>query len=265
MNEIPKARFLWNMGRINGLVKLLYSNDELKPSALFQSSEGARADILRAIVVFLYAALEDSLRTTARQRLAAATPNVLNSIPLVGNRADKFHLGELDAHRAKTVDQLIQESVEYYLSKESFGSCAAIDNLLIRMGLDPKPFKSLYPPLEQMMKRRHRIVHEADLSTQTDTVSEAWNIADDWQLIMWLMAVPAFYYQLRMSLDAASPIERVKYEGLRKAMLRHVDFGKQLVAFPDVPPDQRLETLRNIMNFLKSIAAILEENRSGEL
>jgi hypothetical protein len=256
MDELPKARFLLNMGRIHGLVQLLYSNEALKPTGIFQS-EGARADILRSIVVFLHATFEDILRTTARQRLGAARPQVLNSIPLVGSRVEKFHLGALEAHRGKTVDQVIQESVEDYLDRESFGSCAAVDSVLVQMGLDTTPFKSLYAPLGQMMKRRHRIVHEADLSEPTHTASEAWGIADEWQLIMWLMAVPAFYYQLRMSLSAASVAESGKYERLRKAMLSHVDFANQLVAFPNVPPEKQIDALMKITVLLESIAATL--------
>jgi len=61
-DELLKTRFLLNMGRINGLVRLLYSNEALKPAGLFQS-EGVRADILRSIVVFLHATFEVVLRS----------------------------------------------------------------------------------------------------------------------------------------------------------------------------------------------------------
>jgi len=50
-----RTRFHLNMNRINGLVQLLFSHDPLKPPTLFGNSSGARADILRAIVVFLHA------------------------------------------------------------------------------------------------------------------------------------------------------------------------------------------------------------------
>ena len=68
--------------------------------------------------MFLHATFEDVLRSMARQRIAASQSLVLDDIPLVGTsrsgRAEKFFLGELDGHRGKTVDQLIQESVENY-------------------------------------------------------------------------------------------------------------------------------------------------------
>src|ERR1700693_564234 len=59
---IIEVRFLLNMGRINRLLHLLYSNEALKPTGIFRS-EGPRADILRSIVVFLHATFEVVLRS----------------------------------------------------------------------------------------------------------------------------------------------------------------------------------------------------------
>ena len=98
-------------------------------------------------------------------------------------------------------------------------------------------------------------MHQADLSAHTAVVSEVWDVADDWQLIMWLMAVPAFYYQLRMSTGTANVVERAKYERLRAAMLIHVDFGYQLAA---VPPELDIEALRKIVATAESIKATLK-------
>ena len=60
--DILKIRFVLNMNRISGLVRLISSHDALKPTTLFGSSSGARADILRSIVVFLHATFEVALR-----------------------------------------------------------------------------------------------------------------------------------------------------------------------------------------------------------
>lgn len=142
--------------------------------------------------------------------------------------------------------------------KLTFSSGGDLDKALTLSGIDPKPFKHLFPPLTQMAKRRNRIVHNADLSNRTDTVSSSWGIVDDWQLIMWLMAVPAFYYQLRVSLSATSVVESTSYERLRKSMLSHVDFGNQLVALPKVPPDLRIEALQKVVASCETIAATLK-------
>jgi hypothetical protein len=212
-NNLLKARFHLNMGRINGLVKLIHLDfDQLKPPGLFQQSDGVRADILRAIVVFLHATFEDVLRTYIPK------PN---------------------------------KSLSFYSSTD-------IDKALKQIGIDAKPFKSLYRPLTQMAKRRKRIVHDADLSNRTNMVSEAWGFADDWQLIMWLMAVPAFYYQLCISIKVANEIEAIMYERYRKAMLSHVDFGNHLLSFPKVPPELRMDALKKAGIILETITTILK-------
>jgi hypothetical protein len=137
-DALMTARFHLNMGRIHGLVKLIHADiAQLKPTGFVQS-EGPRAEILRAVVVFLHATFEDVLRSR----------------------------------------------VCPYNKKFTFCSGTDIDKILRRCRLDPSPFKSLYPTLTQMAKRRTRIVHYADLSNQTDTVSDAWTVADEWQLAM---------------------------------------------------------------------------------
>lgn len=212
-NNLQKARFHLNMGRINGLVNLIHSDfDQLRPPGLFQQSNGVRADIFRAIVVFLHATFEDVLRTYIPK------PN----------------------------------------KSPSFYSKTDIDKALKKCGIDTKPFKPLYPPLTQMAKRRKRIVHDADLSNRTDMVSEAWGFVDDWQLIMWLMAVPAFYYQLRISIKVANAIEVTMYERFRKAMLSHVEFGNHLLSFSKVPPELRMDTLQKTAIILETITTILD-------
>jgi hypothetical protein len=78
---------------------------------------------------------------------------------------------------------------------------------------------------------------------------------------MWFMAVAAFYYQLRISVNAASIVERAAYEKHRKAMTHHVDFGKQLAAFfaafPKLSAESRIEALQKMEDRLALVAATL--------
>jgi hypothetical protein len=136
----------------------------------------------------------------------------------------------------------------------SFYSRTDLDKALASSGIDATPFRFLYPPLTQMAKRRKRIVHEADLLH--GDVHE-WSLTDDWQLIMWLLAVPAFYFRLRISLRAANEVEHTIYENLRTAMTSHVAFGKQLLAFPAVPQELRLQALQETVVTLQSIVSTL--------
>jgi hypothetical protein len=212
--DLMTERFLWNMRRIRGLVTLTSGVDAIRPSELFRS-EGPRADILRAIVVFLHATFEDVLRTQARKYNKKLTVSV--------------------------------------------SSGADIDRILRTIDLNPTPFKPLYPPLSQMAKRRNRIVHEADFSQKTAIASEAWTIADDWQLIMWLLAVPAFHSLLCTSIDPENQVAREKYWKLRKAMDGFVNFGKQLVTFSQTTQEINLQLeLSRLLATLKKVSDILE-------
>ena len=203
-----RTRFHLNMNRINGLVQLLFSHDPLKPPTLFGNSSGARADILRAIGVFLHATFEVALRS----------------------------------HIPKPRPSL------------SFYSRTDLDKALKLSGIDATPFRFLYPPLTQMAKRRKRIVHEADL---LHGEPDEWGFVDDWQLIMWLMAVIAFYYQLRISLRTANMVERAMYGRLRTAMTSHVAFAKQVRALSEVPPELGIQALQDMVVTLESISSTL--------
>jgi hypothetical protein len=191
------------------MVELLSSHDTLKPTKVFGISSGARADILRAMVVFLHATFEVALRSL---------------IPKLRGRWN------------------------FYSSND-------LDRALRFCGIDATPFRCVYPTLTQLAKRRQRIVHNADFLRGQP---HEWSIADDWSLIMWLIAVPAFYYQLRISLRAATEVERAMPGNLRTAMARHVAFGKQMLALPAVPRKLRLEALQEIVVTLKSISSTLQ-------
>jgi hypothetical protein len=206
--DLLETRFRLNLNRISELVRLLSSNDALKPTTVFGNSSGARADILRAIVVFLHATFEDALRS---------------HIPKPGRSLSLYSRTDLD-------------------------------KALKSSGIDATPFRSLYPPLTQMAKRRKRIVHEADLLRGD---AHEWSMVDDWQLIMWFLAVPAFYYQLRISLGVANPVEGAMYKSLRTAMEGYVEYGKQLVAVTAVPPELALQALQESVATLKSIVSTL--------
>jgi hypothetical protein len=172
-----------------------------------------------------------------------------------GVRGDMFRSVVVFLHA--TFEVALRSQVPKPGKRLSFYSSTDIDKALRLSGIDAQPFKPLYPPLTAMAKRRKQIVHEADLSKTTDTVSEPWGIADQWQLIMWLMAVPAFYYQLRISINAASEIDRSRYERFRTAMLSHIGFANQLLGFPEMPLELRKEGLEQILDTLESIAGTL--------
>lgn len=259
-NDLLMVRFRLNMDRIHGLIKLSFSDiAPLRGTEPFQT-DGLRADILRTIVVFLHATFEDILRTIARQRIAAVkSQDVLDKIPLVGTsrsgRAEKFYLGALNAHRGKSVDQLLQESVENYLDDTSFGSIRDVEGILIQMGLGTAPFKSLYADLDQMMQRRHRIVHDADLPSPKDSVSGPWTIEDSLNLSLWLLAVSIFCGQLRLSVDPADEVQRWFVASRIKAIEFAREVRTEIIALLNQPQPEK-EALR--LDLLKASEKLSE-------
>jgi hypothetical protein len=123
-------------------------------------------DVLRAALVFTHATLEDFLRTLATIRLPNAEPSVLNRIPLVGApaRAEKFGLADLAAHRGRTVQDVVDDSVREHLARATFNNTTDIANHLTACSVDLDCVKEHFPAIERLVKRRHHIVHQADLS-----------------------------------------------------------------------------------------------------
>ncbi|REJ64902.1 MAG: hypothetical protein DWQ31_20000 [Planctomycetota bacterium] len=82
-------------------------------------------------------------------------------------RADRILLGHLHEHRGRTVDELIEESVAAHLERSNFNSSTQVAGLLEGLGLDVEPLRRFFSQLDQMMRRRHQIVHRADCTSET--------------------------------------------------------------------------------------------------
>src|SRR5207253_11452992 len=119
-------------------------------------------DLLRSAIVFLHSTLEDLLRSVEVRRTPAAGESVLNDIPLVGVRGEKFALGKLAAHRGKTVDAVILESVAAYLERQSYNNPEELAAFCARAGVDKGMLQPFFGVLGEFMRRRHQIVHRAD-------------------------------------------------------------------------------------------------------
>jgi len=157
-----KSRFDENIARVRNLADIYET--KLAPIAQGRKPVGS-TDILRAGVVFLHATVEEFLRGILEWRLPDQSEAILNGVSLVGSgsdRAEKFLLGRLAAHRTKTVDALIRESVSASLTRSNFNSVAEIVSALTSVGLDKTPCEPFFPALTALMERRHQIVHRAD-------------------------------------------------------------------------------------------------------
>jgi len=151
------ARLAENNQRVNRLLQ--FFDEDLK------EREGGE-DILRAAVVLIHASLEDFLRTLASELLPAGDENSLKDIPLAGSgsfgRNEKFVLGQLAQHRGKTVDELLRQSVADNLGRSNYNNTKEIAQLLTKIGFKPEEHNDEFAASDQMLQRRHQIVHRAD-------------------------------------------------------------------------------------------------------
>jgi hypothetical protein len=182
-------KFEENSDRVTNLV-LLHAT--LKQNQQF-CSDPSLDDILRASIVFTHASLEDFLRTLASELLPLANEEALNQIPLNGlnasGRTEKFFLGNLARFRGKLVDDVIQESVFSSLQRSTYNSTNDIAQLLKSLGIDVSKINRSFPKIEELMQRRHLIVHRADKVKQTDLDEEEILEIDSSKVIDWLKAV----------------------------------------------------------------------------
>lgn len=151
-----------NFLRLNNLINLYKTNET------GQGRKPANSlDILRATTVLAHATLEDYLRNLLQWRLPYQARDKIENIPLVGTsaigRPTKFNLGELVAHRTKKVDTIIKESITEYLGTMSFNDTSDIAKALTSITVTVTPdIQALFPTINEMITRRHKIVHRAD-------------------------------------------------------------------------------------------------------
>lgn len=152
-------RFALNIARVKNLVSI-YRTQLAEPGRGRRGHQ--QTDVLRAATVLLHASVEDVLRSLAYWKLPSAIPAALESIPLVGGTATKFNLGALAAHRGKTVDDILKESVNASLERSNYNNTNEVGSALTAIGLSIAPVTPFLPTLDVTMRRRHQIVHRAD-------------------------------------------------------------------------------------------------------
>ena len=150
------------MLRIKYLLALYESDIQLS------SDDGVvyKTDILRASIVLAHASLEGFLRSIIIQLADHASPKWMKDIPIVGrNKTSNLKLGVLGQHRGKTVNDLIEESIDEYImgGKLNFSHRGKLKEFLDEFGIDKKPVLKFLPKIDKMIQRRHSIAHNADI------------------------------------------------------------------------------------------------------
>ena len=151
-----------NVERLNNLV-LVYQDTKIGAGR----NTTHRSDLLRAVVIFNHASLEDFLRNVWVWLLPSMESEKLAQIPLKGTspkeRRTKFDFSELSKYKGQPVEKIIHESIEEYSNQISFNRIEDIINTLKEIGLEfSGEEKKQFGLLSKMIRRRHHIVHQAD-------------------------------------------------------------------------------------------------------
>lgn len=161
MKQEISDQLIENLDRVKNLV-LIYET--------YMAGEGSgrrahhKTDVLRAATVLLHASLENLLRSLAYWKLPMTGANVLDQFPLVGNApAMKFSLGALVSLRGKSVDEVIKNSVDAQLERSNYNNTGEVARLLTQIALNIAAVESTFSELDELMSRRHQIVHRADI------------------------------------------------------------------------------------------------------
>jgi hypothetical protein len=113
-------RFVANIARVRGLVTTY--NDLLALGPGRPSVQ--QADLLRAAVILLHAALEDLLRSMEGLRFPEASPAAFEQLRLaphgsVEKPKEKFTLVDLAAYRGQSVDDVIRKAIDLHLERSN--------------------------------------------------------------------------------------------------------------------------------------------------
>lgn len=166
---------------------------------LVQKFEDGPADLIRSAIVFLHATFEDALRTVAEKRLP-----------------------------------------ESDFTKSTFGNTdRRVREILPRLNLVVSEFEDLFPHIDAIMKRRHRIVHRADLDDGTAT-PKTLTLGDQIELDLAIGAVCVFVSRLLSRLEAESLVNSEEHG--------------QFVAWADGQWQQAREREREYKEYLASNA-----------
>lgn len=157
-----KKRFDNNLKRVESmcsiymLIKQSLGNDK--------NQEYKYTDILRASVVFMHSSFEDYFRAVIIKKIIEnGSRDSFDEIGLPAESRNKgFKLKDLLEYKDLTVKELIEESVNGYMSKQSFNDFSQICGYAKKIGLDMSKYTE-ERTISIAIERRHKIVHEADM------------------------------------------------------------------------------------------------------
>ncbi len=200
-----KQRFDYNIKRVENLVTMFCDIEQSN------GKNSHRKDLLRAAVVWLHATVEDVLRNLLKWKLPTADASYLNSLPIPNtqySRKHKSQLGDLVAkYGDKKVSDILTVSIEAHLDRLNWSGTEQIAKTLESLKISPAPFKADLAALNELISRRHQIVHQSDREKSDDNSHGKVRTINKDDVDKWLEAVKAFFAKL---LKEAEPKPRKK-------------------------------------------------------
>lgn len=189
--DFTNGEFADNLRRANNLIdasrELGRANSD--PSPLAQ-------DVLRAAVVFLHASLEEVIRNLYVKRLPNVAPEKLDQVPLVSsaghNRPAKILLGTLVQFRGEFVENVIKKSINAYVDTFNLNNASELAQCLELAEIDISQLRQHFALLNELMQRRHQIVHQMDRINELDPLSVPLTSLDIMTVENWRNALECF-------------------------------------------------------------------------
>jgi hypothetical protein len=104
----------------------------------------------------------------------------------------KFTLKDLVTDREDLVSNVIDKSIDKYVNGVGLGSWDTIIATFDGAGMSLKSIADKYFSLDEMIQRRHQIVHESDLAAQTNELNQI----DMDKIIDWIKTMPKFLVEV---------------------------------------------------------------------
>jgi hypothetical protein len=147
-----------------------------------------------------------------------------------GISADLFRMIVVFLHSA--IEDLVRTHLpDRFKSTFTFSVANDIFKSLQKAEYDPTPLEPLRNILNQLAKRRHKIVHQADLNENAEEVDK-WKVADLWLLTQWSIAAATFLYLFLPIVTEPHELFSRRANRCRAALDRNVEFGKLLLRLP---------------------------------
>lgn len=179
-----------NIERVKSLCALYNS---LKAKDAKEGKDFKFTDVLRSAVVCLHSSFEEYYRSVLRDVMpSSCTQEDFLKFQFVskdGKHFDKIPVSSLLLYKGKSIDSLITDIIGETLDVTSFNNYSDIVNWAQRIKVDLSEFRS-QEKIEKMIKRRHRIVHEAD-NNKANTPDNVYSLSaiQESVVVEWISAV----------------------------------------------------------------------------